>query len=233
MRITPFTFDSLIAEEVVASSSLLTGEATEALQEDIIEEEVVPTITPQELEQAAQEAHEDGFMMGKKEGLREAEKLQQEKQEEQAALLKAIEQNMQAMQQQYDALLNARQAELAPLILLSANKLAGEALRKDPVSDITEMVKQCCMALFDTPEVTAQIHPEMVALLENKLPKNVTLEADETLKMQDCTINWQHGTAIRDSAAIMQELEDVIERYFTASEGVTENEIQTQGVSNE
>ena len=217
MKITPFTFDSLIAEEQMAPDAVMMR-GVEIEPEALVEEAPAPTFDELQLEEAKQKSYDEGFIAGKSEGLRESEKQNQEAEEAQNQVLEIIANQLQQLQQQQQQHIQSKQQELGSLVMSCANKIAGEALRKDPISDISTMIEQCVAALFDQSEITARVHPQVAGLLENKLPKSVVIEQDEKLQLNDCQLQWQHGSATRDSQAIKAELENIISHYFEAQE---------------
>ncbi len=211
MKISPFTYQSFAAEEPATSPVAVMDVEGEI---DIIEETVVVTFDEDEMEVAKKASYDDGFMAGKKEGIREAEMKTQQHQNEISTVLSGVETSLKDLHQQYDTAIATRQSELGRLVLACAEKIAGEALRKDPASDINEMIGDCVEGLFDSPEITASVHPDLVPHLQQSLPKTITITADETLQLSDCRLNWQHGQAMRDSTRLWDEVEQIIERHF-------------------
>lgn len=243
MKISPFNYQSLTDEEPASSPVVLDAVEGEI---EIVEDTVVVTFDEDEMEVAKKSSYDDGFMAGKKEGLREAELQAQQHQAEITTVLGKVETGLQVLQQQYTTAITQRQSELGKLVLTCAEKIAGEALRKNPTDDIHEMITECLSGLFDTPEVTAIVNPHLVEELQNKLPSNVTLQADETVQINDCRITWQHGEAMRDSSNLWNEVEQVIQRHFAKAptpsqasknaaleKAMLQTPIETQGENNE
>lgn len=234
MRISPFTYESFTDEEKVSPVD------NEEVQSDVevVQETVIITFDEDEMEVAQKTAYDDGFEAGKKEGIREAEMKGQQHLEEIKAVIGQIETSFQALQQQYGSAIAERQSELGKLVLTCAEKVAGEALRKDPASDIQEMINECLGGLFDSPEVVATVHPDLVETLEKSLPSNIMVTADESLQLSDCRLSWQHGEAIRDSGSLWNEVEQIIHRHFDKP-AIIETPIKietpttTQGENNE
>lgn len=218
MRVTPFTFESLIPEHRAAAS----GEVLAAPEEAVVEEAPAPTFSEAELEIVKRDAHDEGFLAGKKEGLREVEKESQVKQEQMLAVVSSIDEQLSKLQQEYDQVLRSRQKEIGRLVMTCAEKLAGEALRKDPVSDIAEMVESALNGLFDAPKIIALVHPSLAPMLKERLPRNVTIDTDESVHPANCTLMWQHGQAMRDTARIWQEIETIILRHFEMQSAANE-----------
>lgn len=213
MKVTPFTFDSFEEEDKPS-------EAANALSQNLPEEQVeeeVPSFSEDELNAAKQRAYDEGFLAGKKEGLRELDRTAQEKQDALAIVVSTVENNMQLMQQEYHNSIQQKQSDIGKLVITCADKLAREALRKDPIGDISDMIEACLDGLFDVPEVVANVHPDIAPLLQDKLPKIVTVNADKNIQLNDCNLSWKHGQAVRDSKQIWMEIEAIIERHFTST----------------
>ena len=214
MKIKPFTFDSFDQEITHIGDN---GTLPDEIADEEQAEEILPTFSEDELESAKQQAYDDGFIAGKKEGLREIDRESQGKQNALSLVTASIENNLDNMRQDYQNTLHKRQKELGKIVIACADKLAAEALRKDPISDISHMIESSLDVLFDAPELIANVHPDIAPLLQEKLPNIVTVQADESLQLNDCNLNWQHGQAMRDSAQLWQEVDTIIERHFKTS----------------
>ncbi|GEM_PF-7118905 len=213
MKITPFTFESFGGDKPASPS--LAADVLDMPEEEVVAEEIIePSFNQEELDAAKQQAYDDGFLAGKKEGIREAEQTNQQHLEVLNGVTAHINEKLVQLQADYTKTLKKRQAELGKLVMTCAEKIAGEALRKDPVSDIVDMIDNCLSGLFDSPELIAKVHPEIAPLLKDKLPDTVTIEVDDTLKLSDCLLNWKHGQAMRDTATLWGEIETIIERHF-------------------
>ena len=216
MKITPFTFEPFGGDETATSSAII-ADGLNGPEEEAAEEIIIPTFSQEELEAAKQHAYDDGFLAGKKEGVRDAEHQNQQHLEVLNGIVGQVNEKIGKLQSDYSQTLSKRQVELGKLVITCAEKLAGEALRKDPISDIAEMLDECLNGLFDSPEITANVHPEIAPLLQGKLPNTVTVNADESLTLNDCTLNWKHGQAMRDTANLWSEVEGIISRHFTTT----------------
>jgi flagellar assembly protein FliH len=229
MKITPFTFDPLVAEEAKnASNASFVLEDFGVPQTNPVEEaeEVPPppTFSEEEMEQAKKESAEEAFLAGKKEGLREAEKEQQQSLEAMTIVLSRVEEQLSVMQLEHQKKQEEQQSGLAQLILAAAQRVAGEALRRDGLSDIEEMIQNCLSGLFEVPDLLLIAHPDVIDGLKEKLPKQVSFQADEALNPADCRLQWQHGEAIRDTESLWNEIDSRIQRHFAGGEVTKPNE---------
>ena len=230
MRITPFQFDSLLPEE--SPSSKKAHDAQEVEVESVVKEPEVPSFSEEELEKAKAAAYEEGFMAGKKEGLREQDKTQQDNAMKLQAAVDTILPQLTAIEQNYVKSQAQNKTMMADLITGCATKLAGSALEHAPLSPVSDLVEDCLQTLFDAPTIDAKVHPDIVEGLQSRFPTQLNVIADESLAAGDCHLAWQHGTAIRSQKDIKNELQEIIARYFDVKPD-TNNPTEQQGVNHE
>lgn len=220
MKITPFTFEPLIDDEVPASNDAVTAAQSLSEIEEVEPEIAPPTFSEEELEEAKKIAHDNGFMAGKKEGVREAEMKSQQFQDEMGAILRSVETSLQTLQTQYAQALQERQPEIGKLVYSCAQKIAGSALEKNPIDDISTMIEECMAGLFDAPKMEAVVHPDIADTLRKTLPSDIDISTDESLSISDCKLQWQHGFAMRDTADLWAEIEHILERHFSSNHAI-------------
>lgn len=223
MKVTPFTFESLTNEPETTTSGRHSfvpedfGVKTAAskAKEETPPSPPPPSFSEEELEAAKKQAQEEGFMAGKKEGQREAENAQQQNYDAMTMVLSRVEQQFTAFQMEQQQNMQAQRQELSQLVMACAQRVAGEALRKDSLSDIQEVIDSCLSGLFGAPELEVCVHPLIAKQLEGKLPKQVTITADADLPESDCTLQWLHGEANRDIEKLWKIMDEKIQRYFS------------------
>ncbi len=218
MKITPFTFESLVADEAPSENRFHSFELpkkpsiTQTPENHV--EIVEPNFSEADLMAAKQKAYDEGFASGKKEGVREAENNQQHMREEVQLVVQSINQHSDSVQQHYEQTIKHYESQMAALVTVCAQKVAGEALRLSPLADIQEMIENCVSGLFDAPQIIATIHPSLITELKPLVPKTFELVGDESLQIGDCNLSWQHGQAMRDTSQLWQMVEQTLNRHF-------------------
>tara|TARA_B100001123_G_scaffold341188_1_gene386828 strand:- start:520 stop:1296 length:777 start_codon:yes stop_codon:yes gene_type:complete len=210
-----------------------------------------PTFSEAELEEAKNEA----FEAGKQAGFHEEAKRQESesKQREIAidAACRTIAMEVVQIHAGYrQAMLNQSQA-LSALVLQCARRVAGDAVAEQPVSGIETMVLQCLDALHSQPKIQLFVHESLVDILQDRLNLRlkqqksdctITVEAKAGLEPGDAKLQWENGSAMRDQAAIWQQIDTIInqqnfapmiEESFDAAPEQEETSSESEGENNE
>lgn len=176
-----------------------------------------PTFDEAQMQAARTQSYEEGFMAGKAEGRREAdaEMMQLQHEANQVALI--INSRLDALAQQHREYLVEKQSEMGRLVLSCAQKIAVEALRKEPLADIQAMVDECLTQLLEGPQAIVQVHPKLQPQLSTLYAGRARVLGNPEIKPLDCIIQWQYGEATREIDEIWNQIESTIDRYFTIS----------------
>lgn len=223
MQIAHYTFESLLPES--ASPSLQLAAQTSSLEAatETLPPPPPPSYSEADLELAKRAAYEEGFMAGKAEGKRETDHEQLQLQQEMNQIYTTVASHLTQLTEEHRSYLTARQPELGRLVLSCAQKLAVEALRKEPLADIEAMIRDCLGLLLENPEVLIYVNPRLQAPLAKKFNGQVKVIANPEMNPIDCRITWQYGEASREIDPIWAKIEETIDRYFT----ITANEMKT------
>lgn len=216
MRIGHFAFESLLPE-AEPYSGFGTATYTEQKPSNDVLPPPPPSFSEAELESAKLAAYEEGFMAGKAEGRREIDHEAFELQHETNQVFGVIKQHLDSLSQQHQQYLISKQADLGRLVLGCAERLAVEALRKEPLADIEAMVRDCLGLMMGKPEVTVQVHPKLHQPLAGKFGTQIKIISNPDMNPVDCHISWSYGDATREIDTIWHNIEETIDRYFAIS----------------
>ncbi len=224
MQINHFSFESLIPE---VGAGIFVPSDDDALPVQQRTAAPMPAPPPSfneaELLAAKNAAFEEGFVAGKAEGKREADHAAMQLQQEGNQVCGLIIHRLEMLAKQHQEYLASKQAELGQLVLSCAQKIAVEALRKEPLADIEDMVSHCLAMLLEGPDAVVQVHPKLAAPLAQKFTGKVKVLGNPEINPLDCVINWQYGEANREIDEIWGKIEQTIDRYFTiAATEITE-----------
>ncbi len=224
MRVAHYAFESLLPD----TTPLSPAAAASAAQAQVVEAAPPPppTFTEEQLAAAKAAAYEEGFMAGKKEGRREADHELMQLQQDGNNVLQTITSKIEDLVKDHHDYLAQKQPELGRLVLGCAQKLAVEALRKEPLADIDSMIRNCLSMLLENPEAVVYVHPRLQPLLAKQFNGKAKVVAVQDMNPIDCRIAWQYGEATRDIDHIWTQIEETIDRYFTIS--ASEMNTQTQ-----
>jgi flagellar assembly protein FliH len=217
MTLARYAFEPLIPEPQQAALEIAALQSSAATIEVVAAPPPPPSFSEAEMEAARKAAYEEGFMAGKAEGKREADAQMMQLQQEANQVSQMITQRLDNLAQQHRTYLIEKQAELGRLVLACAQKIAVEALRKDPLADIQAMVDDCLAQLMEQPMAVIQVHPKLQPQLAGIYANRAKVMGNPEIKPLDCVIQWQYGEATREIDEIWNQIEETIERYFTIS----------------
>ena len=178
-----------------------------------------PMLSLIEVEQVRKEAYASGF----KDAQKEAEsKAQSELSIQNQAIANAestISLQLQEIFKAQATLFESKQKELSGIALAIAKKVSGNALKRDPLTGIEELVAQCLKSLVGESKISITVHPSLHLLLQKRLQPlmdasgfegETSILSDDSLAKEDCKVEWKNGSAVRDSAKIWSEIEALI-----------------------
>ena len=128
--------------------------------------------------------------------------------------------------------LNAEKAQLASnavsLAHMIAAKLAPALIAAQPSAEIEAIIRDCLVHLNREPHLVIRIPEHLMdglknwidaIALERGLAEKIILLGDPDIPIGDCLIEWADGGISRDTLALEQEIDRVIERYIQSIGG--------------
>ncbi len=184
----------------------------ENLEEE--EEEAAPTFSDEDMAEARQE----GFNAGKDEGIREAA----EATERQIAdTLAAIGGRMTALFEAQEKAAEALHVNGIAVIQALARKVLPEMSARQGTGEIERLARSVLERLRTEPRIVFTVHDSLAERLGEQLPAQaaslgctggIEVIGDAAVAPGDCRIEWADGGAERNTAALMAEIGDIIER---------------------
>ncbi len=216
-----FMFDTIFDELEPIEPEVAAEEEEEAPEEvePEPEEEIIPTFSAEEVEAARQE----GFSSGKDQGVSET--------------LAGIEKNtadtLAVIAERVSGLINGQEIanreisdDASALSLAVARKIFPVLNEQGALNEVTSTIQTMLARLIDEPRIQVKVNPaisdeitqRLAAVIDtNGVGQNLTIVADEAVLMGDCSIEWSNGTAERNVAALMHEIDDIIAQNSTAN----------------
>ena len=106
-----------------------------------------------------------------------------------------------------------------------AAKLAPELIAREPFAEVSALTTECFRQLVTTPHIVVRIGADIYDTAKDKLEEiarsrgfegRLLVTSDATMAPGDCRIEWAEGGVIRDRAAILSAIDDVVGRYVAA-----------------
>ncbi len=181
-----------------------------------------PTITLVEHERRSKDAesvaHRKGFDAG----------LTQAKTEDTARIAHAmtrIADQLERLDRALTAIETRLETEAVQVAVAVASKLAPELIAREPFAEMSALATESFRQLVTTPQIVvhtaADIHDTAKAKLEDIARSRgyegrLSVQSDASMAQGDCRIEWTDGGVIRDRAATLAAIDDMVGRYVAA-----------------
>ena len=181
-----------------------------------------PTITMVEHERRSADAeavaHRKGFEAGQTQARQEAA-------ERIAATLTLITDSMARLHGALAGIEAQMETEAVQVAVSVARKLTPELVAREPLVEIEALASEAFRQLVTTPQISVQIGADIFDATREKLEEiarlrgfdgRLSVQADAAIAPGDCRIEWADGGVVRDTAATLAAIEDVVGRYVAA-----------------
>ncbi|WNJ99138.1 FliH/SctL family protein [Thalassospiraceae bacterium LMO-JJ14] len=185
----------------------------EAVEEEEEPEEIIPTFSEEEVEQARAE----GFEAGKEEGRREAADATEQK------LLEAIENACTQIGEIYSNQTDANRDIAREMVSVStaiAKKMFPDLNARNALGEVERVVQETLKAVTEEPRIQIMVHSELREPLSERLGTmthragfegKVFVNPDPSMALGDCRIEWSNGAAVRDGEELWEMIDEIIE----------------------
>ncbi len=201
-------------------------------------EEVIPTFSEEEVEQARTE----GFDAGKEEGRREAADATEQK------LLETIEQACEKLADVYNTQTDANRQigrEMISVATAIAKKMFPDLNSRNALGEVERVVQETLKAVTEEPRIQIMVNPELREPLTERLGTmthragfegKVFVNPDPSMPLGDCRIEWSNGAAVRNVEEMWEMIDKIIDENLhdglddapEAEEADTETDIGTE-----
>lgn len=216
-QIERFNFKSLGGSD--AFTPMPASDITVAAVPEEVKPPPEPTFSAAEIEQAKREAYANGFRDAQKEAETRAQSELNQQNQAIANLETSILAQLKTAAQAQAQLFESKRQEVTQISMAIAKKVAGAALKTEPLAAIEELVSQCLKSLVGESKLTVTVNPSVHLALQKRLQPilessgfegETLITTDESLKKEDCKVEWKHGSAVRDSNQIWSQIEALI-----------------------
>ena len=181
-----------------------------------------PTITMVEHERRSADAeavaHRKGFDAGQVQARTEAA-------ERIAAALTQIADSMARLHGGLTGIEAKLETEAVQVAVSVARKLTPELVAREPLMEIEALASEAFRQLVTTPQISIQIGSDIFDATKEKLEEiarlrgfdgRLSVQPDASIAQGDCRIEWADGGIVRDTAATLAAIEEVVGRYVAA-----------------
>ncbi|HET7190679.1 MAG TPA: FliH/SctL family protein [Pseudolabrys sp.] len=186
-----------------------------------------PTISMVEHERrradAESQAYRNGFTAGQ-------EQAQQETAQRVAGALSVIADALGRLDSALTVIETRHETEAVEVAVAVGSKLAPELVAREPFAEISALATECFHQLASTPHVAVRIAKDIYESAKEKIEEiarargfegRLAVISDETLAPGDCRIEWADGGMVRDQAATMAAIDEMVARYIAARNAPT------------
>ena len=184
-----------------------------------------PTITLVEAERrradAESLAHRKGFNAGQAQAQSEAA-------QRIAAALALMADGLERLDRALTGIELRLETEAVEVAVAVAAKLAPELIAREPFAEISALATECFHQLVTTPHIVVRIGADIYEAAKVKIEEiakargfegRLMLLSETAMAPGDCRIEWADGGVIRDRAATLAAIDDVVGRYVAARTG--------------
>lgn len=211
-----FLFETVFDDEDGVVIEAPVAEAPEQSLEDeaIVEEVVVPTFSEEEVAAAQQQ----GFAAGREEGQRAAMELTESRLAEALSAVAERIGGLFEIQAQANVLAAADAVSISTIMV---RKIFPDLARRNALGEIENMVETAMHQVMDEPRLIIRVSEVLRQDAEERLTAvigangyegRLVILGDDEIAHGDCRIEWTDGGAERDTAALWQELDSIIEQ---------------------
>jgi flagellar assembly protein FliH len=161
----------------------------------------------------------EGVAQGRDEGLTEA---RAGLEHATAEALAAIETRIAGLDAQFAASLEEIRGEAAQLAFEIAAKLAPTLLRREPLSEVMELIADCLAGMPTEPRIVIRVAENLIDSLQERIDAVATrsgfsgilvLLGEPALQGADCRVEWADGGAERDIRVLQATIEESVASY--------------------
>ncbi len=184
-----------------------------------------PTITMMEAERRRQDAEAQAYRKGFAAGQAQA---QGEAAQRVAGALALIADGLQRLDSALRGIEGRLETEAVEVAVAVAAKLAPQLISRQPFEEISALATECFHQQVATPHIVVQVAADIYDIARDKLEEvarsrgfdgRLMVTANPAMAPGDCRIEWADGGVIRDQAATLAAIDEVVGRYVAALGG--------------
>ena len=117
------------------------------------------------------------------------------------------------------------ETEAVDVAVAVARKLCSELIAREPLGEITGLVKDCFSQLVSTPHIVVRIHDSLYETARDHIERlakqsgfegRLVILAEPEIEAGDCRIEWADGGVVLERAAIDGKINELVGRYIAS-----------------
>jgi flagellar assembly protein FliH len=173
----------------------------------------------QKIAAAEARAHRDGHAAGQREAKAESDRRS-------ALALEEIGIAIQGIAARFAGIETRMETEAVDVAVAVARKLCSELIAREPLGEITGLVRDCFAQLVSTPHLVVRINDSLYEGAHEQIEKlarqsgfqgRLVILAEPEIDSGDCKIEWADGGVVLERAAIDAKINELVGRYMAST----------------
>jgi flagellar assembly protein FliH len=182
------------------------------------ERSATPSEIAQKIASAEARAYRDGYEAAQREAKVESDRRT-------ALALEEIKLAIQDIAARFSGIETRMETEAVDVAVAVARKLCNELISREPLGEVSGLVRDCFSHLVSTPHIVVRINDSLYEATHEwikQLAKQSGFEgrlvilAEPEIETGDCKIEWADGGVVLDRAAIEAKINELVGRYIAS-----------------
>ena len=182
------------------------------------EKPATPSEIAQKIASAEARAYRDGFDAAQREAKAESDRRT-------ALALEEIGIGIKAIAGRFSGIKTRMETEAVDVAVAVARKLCSELVAREPLGEITGLVRDCFAQLVSTPHLVVRINDSLYETAREQIEKlakqsgfqgRLVILAEPEIDSGDCKIEWADGGVVLERAAIDAKINELVGRYVAS-----------------
>lgn len=179
--------------------------------------------TPSEIAQKIASAEARAYRDGYDAALREA-KVESDRRS--ALALEEIGIAIKSIAARFSGIETRMETEAVDVAVAVARKLCSELFAREPLGEITALVRDCFSQLVSAPHLVVRINDSLYEAAHERIDRlakqsgfagRLVILAEPEIETGDCRIEWADGGIVLERAAIEAKINELVGRYIASS----------------
>ena len=172
----------------------------------------------QKIAAAEARAYRDGHDAGQREAKAESDRRT-------ALALEEIGIAIKGIAARFSGIETRMETEAVDVAVAVARKLCNELIAREPLGEITGLVKDCFSHLVSTPHLVVRINDSLYETARERIERlakqsgfegRLVILAEPEIEAGDCKIEWADGGVVLERAAIDGKINELVGRYIAS-----------------
>lgn len=173
----------------------------------------------QKIASAEARAYRDGHEAGQREAKAESDRRT-------ALALEEIGIAIKGIAARFSGIETRMETEAVDVAVAVARKLCSELIAREPLGEMTGLVRDCFSQLVSTPHLVVRINDSLYETAREQIERlakqsgfegRLVILAEPEIDSGDCKIEWADGGVVLERAAIEAKINELVGRYMASS----------------